>query len=297
MNGLVGSLPRGALVGLTTEKCVAWECASTVQMFGESLLGKDIDVVFPSLGSQLNAEAEVDVAHPNHPSEFLQALPSRTSGATFEWIVRFGHSRSQAADAILTAVTIERASLAETVHKGPHQVLTALLLQLGQLDKSANNDQLEEIRTLVNRIARELQTATSELSPPRSSGGLALRISTLTTLVQRHLGMRVGTPPPHDELYSQAMEDTAVRALRTLLLQAWQLGCPNVAVSLHKERGALRVVVELEEFVGSLEHVMDSVRSENFQEANGGISIEMEASTATVVLRFPFVGESGPVSS
>jgi hypothetical protein len=265
-------------------------------MFGESLLGKDIGAIFPALGSQLNAEAEVDVAHPKYPSEVLQALPSRTSGATFEWIVRFGHSRSQAADAILNAATMERASLAEIVHEGPHQVLTALLLQLGQLDKGANNDQLEEIRTLANRTARELQTATAELSPPRSSGGLALRISTLAMLVQRHLGIRVGTPPPHHELYSLAMEDAAVRALRTLLLQAWQVGCPNVAVSLHRGPSALRVVVELEEFVGSLDHVVDSVRSANLLAANGEVSVEMEASTATVVVRFPLVDKSGPVS-
>ncbi len=281
-------------MGLTPAKCVAWECASTTTLFGESLLGKYIGDLFPALQGQLDNPCEVDVAYPNQPSKFLRAIPARTSGQEFEWIVRFAHRPANMAAAVLLAASLERSSLAQAVHKGPHQLLTALLLRLGQMRNGASSEEMKEIHLLVEEIASGLQSLSTELSPPSGSGSLAPRISSLAMLLQRHLGMRVSTSGAHGGSYPQSVEHAALCALQEVLLEAWQAKCLEATVSIHESKTQLRIIVEIEEFLGAL--IEDSVASPGFRAANGQVTCEMEARTTTITLQFPLAstGKAAP---
>lgn len=278
------------MLGLDIDTCVTWESNSCAQLFKESLLGQRIGDVFPELSGNLDSPNGVCVWCPGQPLVPFRATASRPSGKTFEWFVALARETDDnfgAAAARLEGANQERAHLAETLHEGPYQVLTALLLQLGKITTTTSGLELGKVRQLVHTVNDSLRGITASLCPPPGPGGLSQKLQALAEIAGRHFRMQVEVPFDHDGMYPPSVEAAVLGAVQAALIFASTHTVASAGVSLHESHSELRVLIELADFTGPLSACGDCIQSDEFIRARGVVSAEMESDMATIVLRFP----------
>lgn len=186
--------------------------------------------------------------------------------------------------AVMEAAAEERTFVAESLHQGPQQILTALQLCLGESTSGAS---LVEVHSLVERLAASFRETTRKLAKPECAGHLSPALDAFASITARHLDTHLLTPSEVGTTCPTNVQSAIVSALGALVIHSWHPASQQLSLSVHQSGRELRIVIELEEFGGEIGTLASTASTEEIRETGGEVIAEREGDGATVVLRFP----------
>jgi signal transduction histidine kinase len=165
-------------------------------------------------------------------------------------------------DRMLAAMAAERASIADRLHDGPQQSLTAVRLMVNVAQEAVrSNDRgqaeqvLAKLDTLAADAAEELRKLTARLYPAAvSRQGLVLALARLAEQISDEYGVQATFHRPDGEWDADERRDTAIyEVAREAAVNAARHGRPPVDIRLGA--GPAGIVMRVDDSGGSLEDV------------------------------------------
>ncbi len=194
-------------------------------------------------------------------------------------------------EVVLDAVSRERANVAEALHEGPQQVLTALQLYLGTV--AEETAEINEIKELVEGLAQSFRAASAGLTAPPRQVPLEQALAALARDAQSHLGTSLtgslGTASPSLRQHGAAIAEV----VRALVIVSWQGTPQTISVSLHTLESEARLMVEIEYFLDTDDVLQATASTEAMRALGAQVVVEKAGEGANVLIRLPLSQESG----
>ena len=201
---------------------------------------------------------------------------------------------------MLAAMEAERAALANRLHDGPQQSLTAVRLMVNVAQEAVRSDDrgqaeqvLAKLDELASQAAEELRKLTARLYPAAvSRQGLVAALARLAEQISDEFGLEATFHRPAEEWNADETRDTAIfEVAREAAVNAARHGRPPVEIGLDAGPGG--IVMRVDDRGGSLGDVEpgDWIGIRMMRDRAARLQGELDISTAeeltSVVLRVP----------
>ena len=201
---------------------------------------------------------------------------------------------------MLAAMEAERAALANRLHDGPQQSLTAVRLMVNVAQEAVRSDDrgqaeqvLAKLDELASQAAEELRKLTARLYPAAvSRQGLVAALARLAEQISDEYGVEATFHRPADEWDADETRDTAIfEVAREAAVNAARHGRPPVEIRL--DAGAGGIVMRVDHRGGNLGEVepVDWIGLRMMRDRAARLQGELDISTSqeltSVVLRVP----------
>ena len=174
------------------------------------------------------------------------------------------------------------------LHRGTQQVLSALLMRLGAMGQTGNEDEMREIRFLVAKAQADMRRLTQTVVPTAlKTHGLSAALARLSDVLEEEGEVSLVVPRADGYRFDEAAEIAAYEVIRGIVMRLAHEGLTSASVTLHTYNESLRIIVELNIVVTQERIEASEYCQQLLEQCDASIRSDVDSTSTTVVLEFP----------